>query len=139
MPMTRPKKALFLLILIVGFLGFVETIGAVVYHFALPENHRNSLEAALGMKHEGLNSVVRYRPHPYLNYVGNADYRSPDGKQVHDEIGIRPGEFPRKEKKPGVFRIVALGGSTTYGMYVNDGSMVWCNLVGKALSDVLDL
>ena len=54
----------------------------------------------------------RFTPHPYLDYVLTPNFRDEWGTS-HNSLGFRGAEFPRN-KPPGEFRIVALGGSTTY-------------------------
>lgn len=61
----------------------------------------------------------RFKPHPYLLYALNEDYRSADGLNRHNALGFRGAEFPR-EKPPGAYRIACLGGSSTYTTKVDD-------------------
>jgi len=63
--------------------------------------------------------ALRYRPHPYLCYCLNPDFRSDDGLDRHNSLGFRGDEFPRA-KPPGAFRIACLGGSTTYDTDIPD-------------------
>ncbi|MCG8571126.1 MAG: SGNH/GDSL hydrolase family protein [Spirochaetes bacterium] len=60
---------------------------------------------------------LKYTPHHYLNYCLTPNYRS--GKTYHNSMGYRDKEFS-KNKNEGTFRIVALGGSTTYTVGVKD-------------------
>ncbi len=59
----------------------------------------------------------RYARHHYLNYYPNPEYKR--GKTRHNSLGYRNNEFPAK-KPEGVFRIVILGGSTTYNIGIDD-------------------
>ncbi len=59
---------------------------------------------------------LRYDRHPYLLYVPSPGYRNADGDR-HNSLGFR-GEEVERHKPPGRYRIVALGGSTTYGVGV---------------------
>ena len=93
------------------------------------------VETALGIRDPELNSVARYRPHPYLNYVGNPDHLTADGELLHHRIGIRATEVDLDAKPEGVFRVVAVGGSTTFGLYVPETRKVWPGLVGMALEE----
>ncbi len=117
------KKVLFTVILCVGFLGLLEVVGVIYYHLVFSGGERESVEGAIGLRHSEDYHVLRYAAHPYFNYVGNPDYRFPDGTQPHNSKGFRRPEWV--EKGEGVVRIVALGGSTTYGMYSRDGRDVW--------------
>ena len=62
---------------------------------------------------------LRFRPHHYLDYVLTPNYHRV--RTSHNSLGYRGDEFP-KAKPPGEFRIVALGGSTTYDDAVSDDS-----------------
>jgi len=62
-------------------------------------------------------SDLKYRPHQYLDYVPTPNFR--EGVTTHNSLGFRGEEFP-KEKPRGEFRIVAIGGSTTYDEDVPD-------------------
>lgn len=61
--------------------------------------------------------TVLYSPHHYLNYVTTPNYD--DGVNRHNSLGFRGPEVAMP-KPPGVFRIVAIGESTTYSIKVHD-------------------
>lgn len=63
--------------------------------------------------------VFRFAEHPYLPCVPNPEFRSADGKDRHNRLGFRGDEIAAA-KPAGVFRIVCLGGSTTYTAGVDD-------------------
>jgi lysophospholipase L1-like esterase len=65
-----------------------------------------------------------YTPHHYSLYTLRPSYRSSDGKTRHNSRGCRAEEF-RVPKPPGVYRIIALGGSTTYSTTVRDNGDVF--------------
>jgi len=54
----------------------------------------------------------RYAPHPYLAYAANPGYRGRNGKTRLNSLGFRAPEFTKKP--PGTYRILFVGGSTTY-------------------------
>lgn len=60
-----------------------------------------------------------YEPHPYMDYHGTPNYKSPDGLNIHNSYGFRGPEVVIPKPK-GTYRIVALGGSTTYTVDVKD-------------------
>lgn len=64
----------------------------------------------------------RWTRHPYLNYYPAPNFRQ--GKTFHNSLGYRNKEFSPK-KPPGLFRIVALGGSTTYTIRVDDNEKTY--------------
>jgi len=129
------KRVVFAVLMLVGLLGFLEAAGAIFYYLTLPAQRRQVVEVALGIRDPDLNSVARYRPHPYLNYMGNPDHVTPDGEKLHHEIGIRRTDVELTGKPDGVFRVVAVGGSTTFGLYVPEARNVWPGLAGLALAE----
>jgi lysophospholipase L1-like esterase len=129
------KRAVFAVLMLAGVLGFLEAAGAIFYYLILPAQRRQVVQVALGIRDPDLNSVARYRPHPYLNYMGNPDYVTPEGEKIHHEIGIRRTDVELTEKPDGVFRVLAMGGSTTFGLFVPEARNVWPGLVGLALAE----
>jgi lysophospholipase L1-like esterase len=118
-----------------GLLGFLEAAGSIFYYLIVPAPRRQVVEVALGIRDPDLNSVARYRPHPYLNYTGNPDHVTPDGEKLHHEIGIRRTDVDLTRKPEGAFRVLAMGGSTTFGLFVPETREVWPGLVGQALAE----
>jgi hypothetical protein len=118
------KRIAFVALMLLGLGGFLEAAGAIAYYSLFSKGRREVVEATLGLDAAEYNSVLRYRPHPYFNHVGNPDYAFPDGTRPYHPIGIRATDAELTDKPSGVFRVVALGGSTTYGMYFRDGRSV---------------
>ena len=117
------KKVLLAASLIVILVAFVEIVSSLYYFFVVPEQNREMLEPLLGIAGPERQDLLRYRPHPYFNYVFNRDYRYADGFKPYNSRGFRAPEWTGK--KPGTVRIVAVGGSTTYGIFSRDGKNVW--------------
>ncbi|MCP3960103.1 MAG: hypothetical protein GY719_19835 [bacterium] len=63
--------------------------------------------------------MFQYAPHQYLGYVPSPNYRR--GTTSHNSLGFRNPELSA-QKPAGVFRIAALGGSTTYTHKVEDNA-----------------
>lgn len=61
----------------------------------------------------------QYSSHPYLPYALRDDHITPNGRRTHNSYGFRGKEFDIV-KPAGVFRIVAIGASTTYGVLNSD-------------------
>lgn len=73
--------------------------------------------------YEDLNpGEARVVPHPYLCYANTPGYRR--GALSHNREGFRGPDFSL-QKPSGVFRIVALGGSTTYTEGVSDNREIF--------------
>jgi lysophospholipase L1-like esterase len=91
-------------------------IGARLWlnYLASPEQHdRYVLFTSIDPKE------FAFTPHPYLSYYPTPNYRK--GLTAHNSLGYRNDEFPL-EKPSGVFRIVALGGSSTYDVSIKDNA-----------------
>ena len=70
---------------------------------------------------------ARAVPHPYLAFALKPGWRSPPGAEPqasHNSLGFR-GKETTREKPPGVFRIVTLGGSSVYGSSESNDEAVW--------------
>jgi lysophospholipase L1-like esterase len=72
-----------------------------------------------------------WTPHPYLSYYPTPNYKK--GLTSHNSLGYRNDEFPLK-KPDGVFRIVALGGSSTYDVSINDNQKTFTAQLEKLLN-----
>src|SRR5690606_26541028 len=72
----------------------------------------------------------RVTPHPYLCYVNTPGFVR--GKLSHNSNGFRAPEFPIA-KPEGIFRVVAIGGSTTYTEAVEDNEEIYTAHVERIL------
>ena len=90
------------------------------------------LEPLLGIASPERQDMLRYKPHPYFNYVFNRDYRYADGFKPYNSHGFRAPEWTKKD--PGTIRIVAVGGSTTYGIFSRDGKNIWPAFLERRLN-----
>lgn len=111
-------------------MGVLELIGSLYYGFGFSTEERELVETVIGLKYSEA-PVPRYQPHPYFNYTCNPEYREPGNTKPYNSRGFRRPEW--SGKKEGTLRIIALGGSTTYGMHSKDGSDVWPALLEKKL------
>jgi lysophospholipase L1-like esterase len=73
-----------------------------------------------------------FTPHPYLSYYPTPNYRK--GNTFHNSLGYRGDEFPLK-KPSGVFRIVTLGGSSTYDVRIEDNHNTFTAQLEKLLKE----
>ncbi len=74
----------------------------------------------------------QWSPHHYLNHYPTPNYRR--GLTFHNSLGFRGQEFS-KPKPAGVFRIVAVGGSTTYTVRVEDNNKTFTAQLEKILRE----
>jgi lysophospholipase L1-like esterase len=73
-----------------------------------------------------------WTPHPYLVYSPTPNYKK--GQTSHNSLGYRNDEFPL-EKPKNVFRIVALGGSSTYDVSIDDNQKIFTAQLEKLLKE----
>jgi lysophospholipase L1-like esterase len=73
-----------------------------------------------------------WTPHPYLAYYPTSNYQK--GLTSHNSLGYRNDEFPL-EKPDGVYRIVALGGSSTYDVSIKDNQQTFTAQLEKQLKE----
>jgi lysophospholipase L1-like esterase len=73
-----------------------------------------------------------WTPHPYLSYYPTPNYRN--GKTFHNSLGYRNHEFSL-EKPSGVYRIVALGGSSTYDVRIEDNAATFTAQLERLLRE----
>ncbi|MBJ19096.1 MAG: hypothetical protein CL933_06680 [Deltaproteobacteria bacterium] len=72
-------------------------------------------------------SKANIAPHPYLAYANRPDYKSRPGAKhqvSHNSLGFRGPEV-KTPKPAGTFRIVCLGGSSTYGHGPSSDETTW--------------
>ena len=75
---------------------------------------------------------LAWTPHQYLVYSPTPNYRK--GQTFHNSLGYRNDEFPLE--KPGkAFRIVALGGSSTYDIRIEDNQKTFTAQLEKLLTE----
>jgi len=73
-----------------------------------------------------------FTPHPYLSYYPTPNYRN--GQMIHNSLGYRGDEFPLK-KPNGVYRIVVLGGSSTYVVRIENNANIFTAQLEKQLKE----
>lgn len=73
-----------------------------------------------------------FTPHPYLSYYPTPNYRK--GLTSHNSLGYRNDEFPL-EKPDGVYRIVTLGGSSTYDVSIKDNTATFSAQLERLLKE----
>ena len=81
-------------------------------------------------QYEKMDIKMRYSPHRYLGYYPTPNYVY--DKNRHNALGFRGDEIDIP-KPPGEFRIVCLGGSTTYTSHIKDYKLSYPNLLEAQL------
>jgi lysophospholipase L1-like esterase len=119
----RSCARIFLLCLWVFFLVVIFVEG-VLRFLPLPGLSREELDPPFLQTAE----VHRTVPHPYLSYCLKPGWStSPDakhGQKSHNSLGLR-GEEITLQKPEGAYRIVCLGGSSTYGNTPSTDAATW--------------
>jgi lysophospholipase L1-like esterase len=75
---------------------------------------------------------LAWTPHQYLVYSPTPNYRK--GQTFHNSLGYRNDEFSL-EKPSNVYRIVALGGSSTYDIRIEDNHKTFTAQLEKLLTE----
>jgi lysophospholipase L1-like esterase len=113
----RAFAALILALLLLG----LEGVARLLYgRFSSP---RGRAAVAVLEGREDAFSRQLNRPHPYLLYVNNPGFEWAGIRQINS-LGYRGPEMTLRPA-PGTTRILAIGGSTTFGHLVRDPLMTW--------------
>lgn len=124
---TRSEVGLVLLSTLLTFLLLEITARVWLNYLATPEQYdRFVLFTSLDPKE------YAWTPHPYLGYAPTPNYRK--GETFHNSLGFRNDEFPL-DKSENVFRIVALGGSSTYDVSIEDNREIFTAQLEKILDE----
>lgn len=126
-PLKKSRILLVLLSVIVTLLA-LEVICRVWISFLAADEYRLEYSLYSELKPQ----ERRYIPHHYLNYYPNPEYRGKD--TYHNSLGYRNDEFPVR-KPEGIYRIVAIGGSSTYTIKVEKNEETFTRQLEKILRD----
>ena len=81
--------------------------------------------------------ALNERPHPYLLWENTPEFISPEGIRQTNNLGYRNKKDFNFTKDANVFRILALGGSTTWGYLLDDPDDAWPSQLEEMLNDAL--
>jgi lysophospholipase L1-like esterase len=129
---TRLFQNLLLSVLSIFFVLIVIEICAQIYinHFASEEAFTRYASLSQLQKKEGFpSSKSRYTPHRYLGYYPTPNFQKK--KDKHNSLGYKGQNI--EKPKPGEFRIVCIGGSTTYTEKIKDYRFSYPYLLEKEL------
>lgn len=109
---------------------FLETASRIyINNFAGEENFKKY--ASIEQIHNKKNKL-KFTPHPYLRYIPTPNYTS--GMNKHNSLGYRGDEI-EIPKPEGRFRIICIGGSTTYESDIDNYRMSYPYLLEKILKE----
>jgi len=137
---TKHRKGFLFVVLLLTVLA-VEGVGRIVYSVAYDKKQKIYLKAYFGLDSTyDPNMVSNYLPHHYLIYVLNPNvqyhYESFYGEgqvQMINSQGYRGKKFS-KEKRDGVYRIICIGGSTTFGLTEKDETKTYPQMLEEELN-----
>lgn len=126
--MTRPRRlGAYAAVALVGVLvgiGLLEVAGRLLLEPLLARYSDNQVLKHQLAKPKDLGIASLYVPHHYYLYGSRPAYRSDDGTVRHNSVGCRA-EDVSMARRPGVTRIVTVGGSTTYSTLVRRNEDVY--------------
>ena len=112
---SKPSRAKrWIVVALVSFVLLEVSYRAYLTWLASPRTYGRAMPFALIPPENRI-----YRPHPYTSYALTEGFVSRDGRNRHNALGYRGAEVAR-EKPAGTYRILVLGGSTTYETSVED-------------------
>jgi len=133
--MKHTFKKIILLFTIFAFISISAEVALRVYLNYFARKNIYFKYATLGMIIKSLNKgVFQFSTHPYLMYLPTPNYTSKSGNK-HNSLGYRGDEIviPKPE---GEYRIVCIGGSTTYTSNVGDYKESYPYLLEKKLKEM---
>lgn len=128
------SNILYILYLIV-LLVIADLLVGLFYNRVAPSLGQRNIQILLGEvdKEQALNE----RPHPYLLWENTPNYISPNGVKETNNLGYRNKEDFNFSKDANVFRVLTLGGSTTWGYLLDDPGDTWPSQLEEMLNDAL--
>lgn len=131
--MKRFKKIIIFVLISIVSIVIIELVSRVIYSKLGNNYGKLNLELAIkSAENEIDSSEVREMSHPYMLYVNTPNYKK-DGVKMHNNNGYRNSTDFEIKQDTGVFRILVLGGSTTYGAEIVSPADVWCELLQNLL------
>ena len=120
---------------IVFLLVVSDFIVGLLYSRVAPPLGQRNIQILLGELND--DEALNERPHPYLLWENTPEFISENGIRQTNNLGYRNKEDFNFTKDARVFRIVALGGSTTYGYLLDGPEDAWPSQLEKMLNDAL--
>ena len=135
MPMKKIWSNVLYILYIIVLLVIADFAVGLFYNRIAPSLGQRNIQILLGEvdKEQALNE----RPHPYLLWENTPNYISPNGVKETNNLGYRNKEDFNYSKDANVFRVLTLGGSTTWGYLLDDPGDTWSSQLEKMLNDAL--
>jgi len=130
----RWSKVLYILYLIF-LLVIADFVVGLLYDRVAPPLGQRNIMILLG--EIDVEKALNERPHPYLLWENTPEFVSEDGVRQTNNLGYRNKQDFDFTKEPNVFRILTLGGSTTWGYLLDDPEDAWPSQLEKMLNDAL--
>jgi len=120
---------------IVFLLVIADFLVGLFYNRVAPPLGQRNIMILLGEVDE--EKALNERPHPYLLWENTPEFISESGIRQTNNLGYRNKQDFEFTKDPKVFRILALGGSTTWGYLLEDPKDTWPAQLENMLNDAL--
>ena len=133
--MKKKKIYVLYILYLVVLLAIFDFVVGLLYNRIAPSLGQRNIQILLG--EVGEEQALNERPHPYLLWENTPDYISPEGVKETNNLGYRNKKDFEFTKDANVFRILALGGSTTWGYLLDDPDDTWPSQLEKMLNDAL--
>lgn len=128
------SNALYILYLVV-LLVIADFVVGLLYDQVAPSLGQRNIQILLGEMDE--EQALNERPHPYLLWENTPEFISPEGIKQTNNLGYRNKEDINFTKEIGVFRVLTLGGSTTWGYLLDDPADAWPSQLEELLNNAL--
>jgi hypothetical protein len=122
------KESVILFLSLIIILAILEIGARIWLSFLAAPVHRQKYLLSL----DAYPADSQWSKHPYLNYYPTPNYRL--GSIYHNSLGFRGDEFVMP-KPDGMYRIVVLGGSTSYDIEVDDNEKTFVARLERMLRD----
>lgn len=136
-------KLVFISISILGSLALLEYGSYIIYRDYAPQTGKQTLEKLLDERlknttgnFEDGRAISEIEVYPYYFYRNRPFSKINEKQQVNSE-GYRNGTTEFGTKDPEVVRILAVGGSTTFGWLIEDYKDTWPSKLEKKLNELL--
>jgi lysophospholipase L1-like esterase len=129
------KRIIISVVLVLTTIILIDILVGALYKNITSEYGRNNLSLALN-EYNGIHERLPRTPHPYMTYINTPKFTK-DGLKQHNNLGYRDSADISFKKDSNCIRILAIGGSTTYGDGVNNPNETWPKVLENMLKESL--